>query len=57
MRRVFHGIEVIQIAKVFVEAVNAGQVLILVAEVVLAELAGGVAHRLQDRGSGHRFCR
>jgi len=55
MRRVFHRIEVIQIAKEFVESVNAGQKLILVAQMVLAELTSGIAHGLEDRGDGDRF--
>ena len=57
MRRVFHRIEVIQIAEEFVEAVDGRQELVLVAEVVLAELAGGVAHRFQYRRDGHRLGR
>ena len=47
--RIGHGIEVIEIAEELVEAVDGRQVLVQVAEVVLAELAGGVAHRLQAR--------
>ena len=37
------GVEVVQVAEELVEAVHGRQVLVLVAEVVLAELAGGVA--------------
>ena len=47
------GIEVVEVAEEFVEAVLGGQVFVTVAEMVLAELAGGVAERLQrlgDRG-------
>ena len=55
MGRVFHRVEVIQIAEEFIEAVDGGQKLILVAQMVLAELAGCVAHRLQYRRDGHRF--
>ena len=33
------------------------QKLIFVAEVIFAELAGGVAHRFQHRRNGHRLCR
>ena len=43
------GVEVIQVAEELVEAVHRGQVLVAVAEVVLAELASGVALRLQRR--------
>ena len=41
-----HGVEVIQIAEELIEAVDAREVLVQVAEMVLAELSGGVAHRL-----------
>ncbi len=57
MRRVFHRIKVIHIAKEFVKAVNTGQVFIEIPEVVLTELAGGVAHGLQHGGNGHRLGR
>ena len=50
--RLFLGIQVIQVAEELVEAVGGGQVLVLVAEVVLAELAGGVAQRLEQLGNG-----
>ncbi len=43
MRRVFHRVQVIQVAEELVEAVDGGQELIPVAQMVLAELAGGVA--------------
>ena len=52
MGRVFHRIEVIQIAEEFVEAVDGGQELIEIAQMVLAELAGGIAHGLERRGDG-----
>ena len=55
--RLFLGIEVIEAAKEFVEAVHGRQVLVAVALVVLAELAGGVALALEH--GGHRqsvFC-
>ena len=55
MRRVFHRVEVIQIAEEFVEAVDGRQELVAVAEVVLAELAGGVALRLERGGDGAGF--
>ena len=47
VRRVFHGVEVIEVAEELVEAVDGGQELVEIAEVVLAELARDVAH-------GHR---
>ena len=60
MRRVFHRIEVIEVAEELIEAVNGGQELIEVAQVVLAELAGGVALRFErggDRAGFSRACR
>ena len=44
MRRVFHRVEVIEVAEELVEAVHGRQELVVIAEMVLAELAGGVAH-------------
>ena len=48
--RLLLGVEVIEIAEELVEAVYGRQMLVAVAEVVLAELAGGVAERLHDVG-------
>ena len=45
-----HGVEVVQVAEELVEAVQCRQVLVAVAQVVLAELAGLVAHRLEHGG-------
>ncbi len=53
MCRVFHRIEVVQVTKEFVEAVNGRQEFVSVAQVVLAELAGRVALRFQGSGNGH----
>src|SRR6266536_4547445 len=50
MCRIFHCVEVVEVAKKFVETVDSGQELIEIAEMVLAELAGGVALRF-ERGS------
>ena len=50
--RVGHGVEVIQVSEELIEAVQRRQVLVQVAEVVLAELAGGVALRLERGGDG-----
>ena len=44
VRGVLHRVEVIQVAEEFVEAVDGRQELVEIAEVVLAELAGGVSH-------------
>ena len=49
----FLGIEVIEIAEELVKAMHGGQELVAVALVVLAELTGGIALRLQDRCHGH----
>ena len=51
--RLFLGVEVIEVAEELVEAVHRRQRLVAVADVVLAELAGGVAEVLEqaaDRG-------
>ena len=50
--RLFFGIEVVQVAEELVEAVGGRQVLVLVAEMVLAELTGGIAERLQRLSDG-----
>ena len=57
MRRVFHRVQVIQVAEEFVEAVNGGQELVAVAQMVLAELAGGVALRFERGGNRASFGR
>ena len=46
----FLGVEVVQVAEELVEPVGGRQVLVQVAEVVLAELAGRVAQRLEQFG-------
>ena len=43
----------VEAAEELVEAVHGGQMLVQVALVVLAELAGGIALALEDRGHGH----
>src|SRR5262249_45311580 len=43
-------IEMVEVAEELVEAVDGGQELVAVAEVILAELAGGVALRLEQIG-------
>ena len=53
--RLVLGVEVVQVAEELVEAVVGGQVLVPVAEVVLAELAGHVAMVLQQPGDGRVF--
>jgi hypothetical protein len=46
------GVEVVEVAEELVEPVRRRQELVAVAEVVLAELARGVAVRLQRGGDG-----
>ena len=55
MFRFFLGVQVVQVAVELVEPVNGRQELVAVAEVVLAELAGGVAERLEQLGDGRVF--
>ena len=50
--RIRHRVEVVEVAEELVEAVHRRQELVQVAEVVLAELPGGVALRLQRGGDG-----
>ena len=50
--RLLLGVEVVEVAEELVEAVHRRQVLVAVAEMVLAELAGGVAERLEQLGDG-----
>ena len=54
--RLLLGIQVIEVAEELVEAVNAGKEFVPVAEMVLAELAGGVAERLKRFGDGDVCC-
>ena len=51
VRGVFHRVEVIEVAEELVEAVDGGQELIEIAEVVLAELARGITHVLERGGN------
>src|SRR3984885_7063314 len=55
MRWILHRVEVIQIAEELVEAVHRRQKFVFVAKMVLAELAGGVAHSFQSSGNGYRL--
>src|SRR5437667_378498 len=51
MRRIFHCIQVIEVAEELIEPVNGGQELIEIAEVIFAELAGRVALRFERGGN------
>ena len=53
--RLFLGVEVIEVAVELVEAVHGRQKFVAVAEVVLAELSGGVAERLEQFGDRRVF--
>ena len=53
----FFGIQVVKVAEEFVEAVVRGEELVLVPQVILPELAGGVAHGLEQLGDGRVFRR
>jgi hypothetical protein len=55
MTRVLHRVQVIEVAEEFVEAVDGGQERVQVAQMVLAELSGGIAHPFQDRRQRHGF--
>ena len=57
MGRVFHRVEMIEVAEELIEAVDGRQELVEVAQVVLAELAGGISHRLERGRDGRRLCR
>ena len=50
--RILFRIQVIQVAEEFVEAMDGGQIFVAIAEMVLAELPGCVAERLQSLGNG-----
>jgi hypothetical protein len=51
--RILFGVQVVEVAEELVEAVHGRQELVPVAEMVLAELAGRVAERLQELGDRH----
>src|SRR5262249_28748638 len=53
--RLFFSVQVVKIAEELVEAMGGGQVFVEVAEVILAELAGRVAQRLEQLGDGRVF--
>ena len=51
----FLGVQVIEVAEEFVEAVHGRQEFVPIAQMVLAELAGGVAQRLEHFSDGRVF--
>src|SRR4051794_41145511 len=54
---VLHRIQVIEVAVELIEAVDGGQELVEIAKVILTELTGGVAHRLERGGDRWRLRR
>ena len=50
--RVFHRVEVIEVAEELIKAVDGGQELIEITEMVLAELPGGITLRFERGGDG-----
>src|SRR5262249_53541886 len=55
MRGILHRIQMIEITKEFIEAVDGRQKLVEITEVVLAELTGGISHGFEGRGDGRRL--
>ena len=53
--RIRHRVEVIEVAEEFVEAVHGRQVFVQIAEMILAELSGGVAERFEHGGGRDRL--
>ena len=51
----FLGVEVIEVAEELIEAMHRRQVLVAIAEMVLAELAGRVTEALEHLRDGHVF--
>ena len=55
VRRVLHRVQVVEVAEELVEAVHGRQEPVQVAEMVLAELPGRIAHRLEHLRDGDRL--
>jgi hypothetical protein len=53
--RIRHRVEMIEVAEKLIEAVHGRQILVQVAEMVFAELPGGVAERFQHGGDRDRL--
>ena len=56
VRGILHRVQVIEVAEELVEPMHRGEEFVEVAQMVLAELPGGVAHGLERRGNRRR-CR
>ena len=57
MGGILHRVQVVQVAEELIEAVDRRQELVQVAQMILAELSGGVAHASQRRGDRRRLRR
>ena len=57
MFRLVLGVQMIEVAEELVEAVHGRQELVAIAEMVLAELSGRVALRLEQLGNGRVLLR
>jgi len=55
MRGIFHRVQMIEITKELIEAMDGRQKFVLVTEMVLTELTGCVTHRFQNRCNGNRL--
>ena len=53
--RLFLGVQVVEVAVELVKAVHGGQEFVAIPQVVLAELAGGIAERLEQLGDRRVF--
>jgi hypothetical protein len=49
------GVQVVEVAEKYVEAVHGGKKIISIAEVILAELPRGIAERIEQFGNGRIF--
>ena len=55
MRRVLHRVQMVEVAEELIEPVHGRQEFVEIAEMVLAELAGGVSHGLEDLRDRYRL--
>ena len=53
--RLFLGVQMIEVAEKLIKAVIGGQMLIAIAQMVLAKLAGGITSGLEQTGDGGIF--
>ena len=55
VERILHRVEVIEVAEIFIETMVGRQHMVTVAQMVLAELPGFIAQRLEGVGDGRRL--